>query len=191
MSGRIKRQELDSSIISELDKSGNLDSLATEDKSSLVGAVNEVDGDIVSHKADIAAHNATSLATLNTIILRDSQGRAKVNNPFNVKDIVNITEEFRSNFTTGQNIVGETVLNDTSSYLLLTNTGVSSTTSTRGMYLISIFGIHPDTAGKFVDVIKEDASISVTINSEAKVVVANATANNRTVRAYLIKLGAN
>ena len=54
MSGKISKQELSPALKQELDKSGNLDSLTTENKSSLVGAVNEVDGDVMSHKAENA-----------------------------------------------------------------------------------------------------------------------------------------
>ena len=46
MAGKITRQELSPGLKSELDKSGNLASLTTTDKSSLVGAVNEVDGEV-------------------------------------------------------------------------------------------------------------------------------------------------
>ena len=46
--GKITRQELSPGIRSELDKSGNLASLTTTDKSSLVGAVNEINGIKVS-----------------------------------------------------------------------------------------------------------------------------------------------
>ena len=57
MSGKISKQELSPALKQELDKSGNLASLTTTDKSSLVGAVNEVDEQVAAHLTDTTAHN--------------------------------------------------------------------------------------------------------------------------------------
>ena len=61
--GKITRQELSSGLISELDKSGNLSSLTTTEKGSLVGAINEVDAaldNLSSDAVDITYDNTTS-----------------------------------------------------------------------------------------------------------------------------------
>ena len=50
--GKITRQELSNGVRSELDKSGDLSLLETTEKGTLVGAINEVDGDLTTHLAD-------------------------------------------------------------------------------------------------------------------------------------------
>ena len=55
--GKITRKELSDGLKSELDKSGKLDELETEDKDNLVNAINEVDSSVSSHLSDYAYHS--------------------------------------------------------------------------------------------------------------------------------------
>ena len=84
LSGKISKQELSPALKQELDKSGNLASLTTTDKSSLVGAVNEIDGDILSHKAQnvteqIQSSRDLTVAGTQTIALSTSKTPKKIN----------------------------------------------------------------------------------------------------------------
>ena len=66
--GKITRQELSPGIRSELDKSGNLASLTTTEKGSLVGAVNEVDGNVDGHVGNTTdAHGINTKADASVV----------------------------------------------------------------------------------------------------------------------------
>lgn len=55
--GKITRQELSTGVQSELDKTGDLTQLSTTEKSSLVGAVSEVDNELDTHTQIISSEN--------------------------------------------------------------------------------------------------------------------------------------
>ena len=65
--GKITRQELSPGLEDELNKSGNLSTLATTDKSSLVGAVNEIGNLLGGYKIEKDGTDGAGIINFKTV----------------------------------------------------------------------------------------------------------------------------
>ena len=99
--GKITRQELSSGLTAELDKSGNLSSLTTTEKGSLVSAINEVNakpipvtsvaskiGDVTLSKTDVGLGSVENYGIASQAEAEAGTSNVKYMTPLRVKDYV-------------------------------------------------------------------------------------------------------
>lgn len=137
------------------------------------------------HKADMAAHGATSEATGNRMMLRDAGGRVKFNTDRVLQNLgISFYDAVTSAYTTGQTIISEKILENGGSYLLFTNTGISANSAAYGMYLVGVQGVQKNVK----PILEDTGGISVSINTDNKLEITNTSGSNRTLKLSLVRV---
>lgn len=138
-----------------------------------------------AHKADNAAHGATSEATGNRMMLRDADGRVKFNSDRVLQNLgISFYDAVTSDYTTGQTIISEKILENAGVYLLFTKTSIGANSTIYGMYLVGVQG----TQKNVKPILEDTGGISVSINADNKLEITNTSGSNRSINLSLVRV---